>query len=72
MYPPKLDRFNGASLLTDMAWIYILAGENELAMDRIEELVKMKRMTPHVLRIEPIYQSLRQDPRFQKLVGPNA
>jgi serine/threonine protein kinase/tetratricopeptide (TPR) repeat protein len=71
MYPPKQDHFNGASLITDMAWIYILTGENDDAMDRIDDLVDMKRMTPELLRIEPIYQSLRQEKRFQELVGPN-
>ena len=72
MYPPDQDHFNGNSLITDMAWIYILAGENDDALDRIDELVEMKRMTPELLRIEPIYQSLRQEEHFQKLVGPNA
>ena len=50
--------------------VYILTGENEKALDKLEPLLKIPYfLSPGRLRIDPNFDPLRQSPRFQKLVG---
>jgi TolB-like protein/Tfp pilus assembly protein PilF len=50
--------------------IYILGGEPEKALDNLEPLLKADyNLTPAWLKIDPNFDSLRGNPRFQKLVS---
>ena len=53
-----------------LARIYILVGEPEKALDQLEPLLKIPYvLSPGWLRIDPNFDPLRKNPRFQKLVA---
>jgi hypothetical protein len=53
-----------------LAWVYILVGEPEKALDRLEPLLKMPYyLTPRWLAIDPTFDPLRKNPRFQRLLA---
>ena len=70
------DPLEGASYRGDLAGIYAEAGRNDQAIALISELLKSSQgfsgITPHTLRLDPTWDPLRNDPRFQKLVAPPA
>ena len=48
----------------------MLAGEPDKAIATLERLLKMPYyLTPAWLAVDPTYDSLRQNPQFQKLVA---
>jgi TolB-like protein/Flp pilus assembly protein TadD len=68
--PPERDGINGPYFLHLLARTYTLAGEKEKAIDTLEALVKLHYwVSPGWLRIEPNFDPLRSNPRFQKLVA---
>jgi tetratricopeptide (TPR) repeat protein len=62
---------SGADMVSSLAWTCILAGDQEKAIDALERLLKVPYyVTPAWLAVDPWYDSLRKNPRFQKLVAP--
>ena len=56
-----------------LARIYILAGEPEKALDRLEPLLRTPYyLSPGWLRIDPTFDPLRKHPRFRRLVEGTA
>jgi tetratricopeptide (TPR) repeat protein len=52
---------------------YILLGNQEKALDTLEPLLKIPYyLSPGWLRIDPTFDSLRKNPRFQRLVEGTA
>jgi hypothetical protein len=52
-----------------LARIYILVGEQEKALDRLEPLLrKPYYLSPGWLKIDPTFDPLRNNPRFKRLV----
>jgi eukaryotic-like serine/threonine-protein kinase len=51
--------------------IHLLAGQPEKALDQLEPLLKTSesRVTPGALRIDPTFDPLRGNPRFERLVN---
>jgi TolB-like protein/tRNA A-37 threonylcarbamoyl transferase component Bud32 len=69
LQPVTSDAQNGAYFQHQLARIYILVGEPEKAMDRLEPLLKIPYyLSPGWLKIDPTFEPLRKNPRFQKLV----
>ena len=69
MLPIARDGFTGPFLQHQLARIYLLAGEPEKALDQLEPLLKIPYiLSPGWLQIDPNFDPLRGNPRFQKLV----
>jgi hypothetical protein len=48
----------------------MLVGEPEKALDKLEPLLKIRYwLSPGWLKIDPSFDPLRKNPRFQKLVA---
>jgi eukaryotic-like serine/threonine-protein kinase len=66
--PVKEDATQGAYIQHQLARIYLLVGENEKALDRLEPLMKLNYyVSPAWLRIDPAFIPLRDNPRFERL-----
>jgi TolB-like protein/Flp pilus assembly protein TadD len=64
------DAYNGAYFQHQLARIYILVGEPEKALDQLEPLLRIPYyLSPGWLRIDPNFDPIRNNPRFQKLVA---
>jgi len=61
---------SGAYQQHQLARIYLLVGEPEKALDQLEPLLKTPYyLSPAWLRIDPTFDPLRKEPRFQLLVS---
>jgi serine/threonine-protein kinase len=69
LLPITRDALRGPDHQLQLAQIYLLVGENEKALDRLESLVKVpySLLSPGWLRIDPTYAPLRGNPRFERL-----
>jgi len=68
--PVSKDAVNGPYYQHQLARIYMLVGEPEKALDLLEPLLKIPYyLSPRWLAIDPNFDPLRKNPRFQKLVG---
>jgi hypothetical protein len=62
--------FAGSYVQHQLVRIYILVGEPEKALDRLEPLLEVPyHLSPAWLRIDPNFDPLRSNPRFQHLVA---
>jgi serine/threonine-protein kinase len=67
--PITADQTNGAYNLHQLIRIFMMVGENDKALDRLEELVKVTYvLTPGLMRIDPNFKPLKGNPRFEKLL----
>jgi eukaryotic-like serine/threonine-protein kinase len=66
--PVSRSAFTGPYLVHQLARTYILVGEPEQALEQLEVLLKIPYyLSPGWLRIDPAFDPLRKNPRFQKL-----
>jgi serine/threonine-protein kinase len=73
MVPLSADGYTAPYLQHQLARIYILIGEPDKALDRLEPLLKTPYyLSPEWLKIDPTFDPIRQHPRFQKLVEAGA
>jgi tetratricopeptide (TPR) repeat protein len=67
--PIKLDSWQGYSKENDLAKIYIIAGEYDLAMDKLEFLLSIPgNLSVPMLKLDPAYDKLRNIPRFKEIL----
>ena len=70
LLPIAKDADSGAYYLHQLVRIYTLVGEPEKALDQLEPLMKIPYyLSPGWLKIDPNFDPLRGNPRFQKLVA---
>jgi adenylate cyclase len=70
LQPVAKDALNGAYFQLQLVRIYMLVGEPEKALDQLEPLLKIPfYLSPGWLKIDPNFDSLRKNPRFQRLVA---
>ena len=69
--PVAEDALTGADMLAHQAQLYVRVGQPEQAIDLIGRVLSMPAggiLTSAVLRIDPIWDPLRDDPRFKALL----
>jgi TolB-like protein/tetratricopeptide (TPR) repeat protein len=68
--PVAKDQLYGPYVQQLLARIYMLVGEPEKALDRLEPLLRMPYyLSPRWLTIDPTFDPLRKNPRFQRLLA---
>jgi TolB-like protein/Flp pilus assembly protein TadD len=68
--PVSKDGLRGPYYQHQLVRIYMLVGEPEKALDQLEPLLKIPYyLSPGWLKIDPNFDPLRKNPRFQKLVA---
>jgi eukaryotic-like serine/threonine-protein kinase len=73
LLPIAKDTYTGPYLQHQLVRIYIESGEPEKALDRLEPLLRMPYyLSPGWLRIDPNFDPLRKNPRFQRLAEGGA
>jgi serine/threonine protein kinase/tetratricopeptide (TPR) repeat protein len=68
--PIAEDSTEGPGVLFHLAFIYAWSGERDLAIEQLEIVSKIPTgPTYGMLRLSPVWDSLRGDPRFEKIVA---
>jgi len=74
--PTSKDPWDGPDLEADMAQIYALLGDADHAIPILKRLlqipcpnVTLGTITPALLRLDPVWDQIRNDPRFQQLAS---
>ncbi|MCP3960805.1 MAG: protein kinase, partial [bacterium] len=69
-YPIAEDAFIGPRLVELLARIYLMTGDQEAALDRIEYLLSIpSELSVPLLRVSSEWDALRQHPRFRELLA---
>jgi len=74
IYPTSKDPFGGPEEEESMAYIYALLGDADHAIPILKRLLQIPYggamfLTPATLRLDPIWDQIRNDPRFQELAA---
>ena len=68
--PESRDAFEGPDYAAGLAEVYALTGENAKAIELLDGLLRRPSdLTVHVLKLDPAFDSLRNDPAFQNLLA---
>ncbi|MBK5096610.1 MAG: tetratricopeptide repeat protein [Gemmatimonadetes bacterium] len=69
MLPLERDAWGATYMLENLAQIYLITGDHEAALELLEQLMEIPSdLTPAYLARSPIWEPLREHPRFQELV----
>ena len=69
LLPISKDALGGVALATNLAQIYAWTGEKDLAIQQIAAVERVpSRLSYGLLKLHPYWDSLRGDPRFEKIV----
>ncbi len=69
LLPLSKEAYRGAYRAIDLAHIYAMVGETYAAIDQLEHLLSIPSpLSVPLLRLDPIWDPLRDHPRFQRLV----
>jgi serine/threonine-protein kinase len=69
--PTSKDAYDGTDWLLYLARIYVMVGDYDAAIDGIEHLLSVPGvLSREWLHVDPIWDPLRDHPRFQRLVRP--
>jgi hypothetical protein len=73
LLPISKDAVDGVSLAINLAQIYALTGEKDLAIEQIAMIEKVPNALSYgLLKLHPNWDSLRSDPRFEQIVASRA
>lgn len=69
LMPIGKDALSGTNMAINLAQIYAWVGENDLALDQLAAVLRVpSRLSYGLLKLHPIWDPLRQESRFAKLV----
>ncbi len=69
LLPIAVDGYTGPYLQHQLVRIYLLTGEHQKALDQLEPLLGIPyHLSSGWLRVDPAFDPLRKNPRFQRLV----
>jgi serine/threonine-protein kinase len=69
LVPESQDAFEGPQATTELAEIYASVGEHDEAFRLLDHLLKVPNgLTVPTLKLDPVWDPLRKDPRFQALI----
>jgi tetratricopeptide (TPR) repeat protein len=69
LIPVEKDALAGPFYLYDLALIYTLVGEYDRALDVAERLLSMPALfSVHTVRLDPMFDPLRDHPRYAKII----
>jgi serine/threonine protein kinase/Flp pilus assembly protein TadD len=69
LYPVSKDAVFGSQPVLALAHIYVIVGEYDLAIDKIEYLISIPSyISVPMLKLDPMWDPLRQHPKFQRLL----
>jgi serine/threonine-protein kinase len=69
--PVSKDAVQGVVHLEKLAMIYALTGEHDRAfvlLDRLFDMSVSILLSPEILRLDPLWDPIREDPRFDKII----
>ena len=70
LLPESQDAFDGPQVTTALAEIYAWVGEHDEAFRLLDHLLTVPGgLTVPTLKVDPVWDPLRNDPRFQKLAA---
>ena len=70
LLPVSNDAIDGVVLAANLAQIYAWTGEKDLAIEQIAAVERVpNRLSYGLLKLHPYWDSLRGDPRFEKIVA---
>jgi len=71
LMPPSRDALTGSAILVQLAKIEVRVGENDAAFDHLRQALALPSglaISPAVLRLDPVWDPIRNDPRFAQLL----
>ena len=69
LIPISKDALEGAVIANKVAEIFVTVGEYDAAIDLLENLLSIpSQISVNLLRIDPIWEPVRDHPRFQRLI----
>ncbi len=69
LLPETKDAFGGPEIMAGVAEVYANLGDNDRAIEILDRLLsRPSGVTAQTLKINPIWDPLRSDPRFQGLI----
>jgi serine/threonine protein kinase/Flp pilus assembly protein TadD len=69
LLPVEKEAWRGAHRLVNLAMVYTMVGEQEKALDMLERLLSIpSEVSAYLLRLDPTWEPLRKNKRFQTLV----
>jgi len=69
MLPVSKETMRGPYRVEDLARIYVMVGEFDVAIDQLEFLLSIPGpLSIPLLRLDPVWNPLRNNPRFKKLI----